>query len=57
MGTGDKMLGITCDGLASHPGGVAISPSQLHATETGMSTGSVGQFGSSTALPLAYHSK
>ena len=30
MGTGelsgkpDEMLGITCDGLASHPGGVAI---------------------------------
>ena len=24
MGTGGKMLGVTCDGLASHPGGVAI---------------------------------
>ena len=30
MGTGelsgkpDEMLGVTCDGLASHPGGVAI---------------------------------
>ena len=24
MGTGDKMLGVTCEGLASHPGGVTI---------------------------------
>ena len=39
MGTGNKMLG----------GG--NTPSQLHATETGISSGSVGQFGSSVALP------
>ena len=24
MGTGDEILGVTCDGLAFHPGGVAI---------------------------------
>ena len=38
-GKPDKMLRSTCDGLASHPGGVAI-PRLLHATETGISSGS-----------------
>ena len=37
MGTGNKMLGITCDGLASHPRGVINNtPSWLHATETSL---------------------
>ena len=55
MGTGkllgqpNKMLGgnLALDRLASHPGElVAITPSRLPATETGISSSSVGQFGS-----------
>ena len=46
-----KCWGVTCDELASHPGGVAFTPSWLHAKETGISSGSVGQFGLSAALP------
>ena len=31
---------VSCDGLASHPGGSSNTPSQLlHATETGLSSG------------------
>ena len=37
------MLGISCDGLASHPGGVAILlVTSIHATETGISSGGMG---------------
>ena len=43
MGTGGKLLAVTCDGLASHPGEVAILLSRLHATETGLSSGSVSE--------------
>ena len=39
MGTGDILLG---DGLASHPGGSSNTPRQLHANETGISSGSLG---------------
>ena len=28
-GKPDEMLGVTCDGLASHPGGVEITPSRF----------------------------
>ena len=50
MGTGelsgkpDTMLGVTCDGLASHPGGVAILRTSrlINATETVISYGCVG---------------
>ena len=38
-----KCWAVTCDGLASHPGGVAIL---LHATEAGISSGSNGPLGS-----------
>ena len=47
MGTGklpgkpDEMLWATCDGLVSHPGGVAI-----HVSETGIISGSHGPLGS-----------
>ena len=34
--------GVTCDGLASHPGGVAILLSMLHANESGISSGRLG---------------
>ena len=50
MGTGelsgkpDEMLGLTCDGLASQPGGVAILV--VSVTETGISSGSNGPLGS-----------
>ena len=44
MGTGNKMLGVTCNGLASHPRGVAIL-----LVGFGISSGSVSQFGPSAA--------
>ena len=51
MGTGDKMLGGNL-GQASYPGSTCSNtPSRLHATETGIIFGSVGQFGPSAALP------
>ena len=28
LGQSDKMLGVTCEGLACHPGGVTLSPSR-----------------------------
>ena len=34
LGKTDEILGVTCNGLASHPGGVAILPS-LHAPPGG----------------------
>ena len=37
----DEMLGVTCDGLASHPGAVTIL---LVAKETGISSGGVGHY-------------
>ena len=37
-----KCWGVTCDGLASHPGGIAI----FLVTETGISSGSHGSLGS-----------
>ena len=43
------------DELASHPGVIAIdipTISRLHTTETGISSGSVDQFGPRAALPL-----
>ena len=63
MGTGDKMLELTCDGLVSHlgeRGGVGVgggvgccnTSSRLHAAETWISSGSVGPFGPSAALPF-----
>ena len=60
MGTGElsakpnKMLGLSGVGLASHPGGVAIAPSRLHATETGISSGSVSLFDPERRL-YCYH--
>ena len=40
-GKPDKILGVTCDGLASHPGGVAILL-VTSCTETGISSSSNG---------------
>ena len=53
MGTGNKMLGVTgllWTGIPSR--GSSNTPSRLHAMETKISSGSVGQFGQSAALPL-----
>ena len=48
-----KCCGETYNGLASHPGGVAIyTPSWLHDMESGISSGRVGQFGPSAGLPF-----
>ena len=45
-----KCCEVTCDGLASHPGGVAmllvLVASAVHATETRISSGSNGPLGS-----------
>ena len=41
-----KFWGATFDEVASHPGGVAILLKLLHATETGISSGSNGPLGS-----------
>ena len=38
----DEMLGVTCDGLASHLGGLAILLQSLNASETGISSACVG---------------
>ena len=42
MGNGDILMGVTCDGLESRPGGVAILLDMLHANETGISSGRLG---------------
>ena len=36
------LLGVTLNGLASHPGGAEILLKSLHATETGISSGLMG---------------
>ena len=41
-----KCWEVTCDGLTSHPGGVAILlVASIHATETGITSGSNGPLG------------
>ena len=52
MGTSDKMLGVTWRWTSIQSKGSSNTPSRLHATETEISSGSVGQFGLSMALPL-----
>ena len=52
LGQHDKMLGVTCDGLANLSMPSSNIPSRLHATEFGISSASVGQFGSSAAVPF-----
>ena len=52
MGTGDKMLGGNLRWSSIPSRGSSNTPSRLHATETGISSGSVGQFGPSAALLL-----
>ena len=52
MGTGDKMLGGNLRWTCILSRGSSNTPSQLHVLETGISSGSVGQFGPSVALPL-----
>ena len=56
MGTGDKILrsNLRWTSIPSTVGGSSNSPSRLRAIEIGISFGSVGQFGPSTALPLPY---
>jgi len=47
MGTGEVNAGVNpADGLASHPGESRNIPSRLHATETGISSGTDGPLGS-----------
>ena len=53
MGTGDKMVGGNLRWTSIPSRGSSYTPSWLHATETGISSGSVGQFGPSAALPLS----
>ena len=50
MGVGDKMLGGNLRWTSIPSRGSGNTPSRLHATETGISSGSVGQFGPSVAL-------
>ena len=58
MGTGDKMSWgnlLTYDGLASIPGGVAILlVGFMPHGETGISSGSGGQFDPSAALQVTF---
>ena len=54
MGTGDKMLGGNLEWTSIPSRGNSNTPSQLHATETGISSSSVGLFGPSAALTLPY---
>ena len=49
MGTGDKMLEVAWTSIPFR--GSSNTPSWLHATETGISFGSVGQFNPSATLP------
>ena len=56
MGTGVKMLGGNLRWTSIPSRGSSNTPSQLHATETGISSGSVDQFGPSAALPLQAYS-
>ena len=50
MGNGNKMLGGNLRWTRIPSRGSSNTPSQLHATETGISSGSVSQFG-----PLYLH--
>ena len=50
MGTGDKMLGDNLQWTSIPSRGSSNTSSWLHAKETGISFGSVGQFGPSAAL-------
>ena len=53
MGPGNKMLGGNLPLDVSHTvRGSGNTPSRLHATETGISSSSVGQFGPNAALYL-----
>ena len=51
MCTGDKMLGGNLQWTSIPSRRSSNTPSRLHAKETGISCGSVGQFGLSVALP------
>ena len=53
MGTGNKMLGgnLRWTSIPSRGSSNSNTSCQLHATETGICSGSVGQFGPSAALP------
>ena len=49
--------GVTCDGLASHPGGVAIFPcSRLMLQKSELSDGQMGHLARKQTLPF-YHYK
>ena len=50
MGTDDKMLGDNLRWISMPSRGSSNTPSRLHAKETGVSSGSVGQFGQSAAF-------
>ena len=54
MCTGDKMLGSNLLWTSNPSRGSSNTPSWPHATETGISSCSVYQFGPSVALPLPY---
>ena len=54
MGTSDKMLGGNLRWTSIPSRGSSNTPSRLHAMETGISSGSVGQFGPSMTFTYMY---